>query len=108
MSRPLPKQDDRQTEALREDLGKVARDLKAMPFADGNGRLFKDIELAGPLGVKTIYHGFKRKPRGWLLLSIRATASISVHTPRESSRSESTLVLVNDSATTVTFDVWVY
>lgn len=104
--RAIPLQADRITQALAEDARASQRERRALPpHLDGDGELKTRVEV-GSATTKTISHGLGRKPRGVQVLSFGATAVTGY--PELDASSSTTVVMRNRSASTATFDLWIY
>lgn len=107
---PLPKQENRAAEALRQTLGHLFdhgrsshdSDTKMSKSAAGE---FSFTIASGATAV--VYHGLGHQPSGWRLADLRASAAIT-HPIRRTDWNSETITLANDSGVTVTVKVEVF
>lgn len=103
-----PQQATRLATSLSEQGESVRRQGRTLALFDGDGREVADVELAAG-GSTKVRHGLKRRPRGWLLCSLRCSDAAATNvTPFETARDTDAITLQSTCSADVTFSVYVY
>lgn len=103
----MPKQPGREGQDVVAAVDQAERSHRVSPdHLRGEGKLKAGVAFAGG-ETKTISHGLGRTPKGWMVLSFRASAAVG-RVPRETARSKSTITIANDSGNAFTCDLWIY